>query len=330
MNQRLKVCYNRIVKEKGPSTLVEAIRYFSDEDVCVRTLAATRWPDGVIGCPSCGNTSHYYLASRRVWKCKACAKQFSIKVGTIMEDSPISLTKWLPAIWLITNAKNGISSYEIHRALGVTQKTAWFMLHRIRLALKQGTFDKLGGKNGPEVEVDETFIGGRARNMHVRSKIARNMTSAPMSNKEIVMGFLERDGDVRLFHINSTKRRDLEPMVKQNVYMDSWLYSDANPSYMMLGNLYRHETVDHAYEYVAGRVHTNGMENFWSLLKRTLRGTYVSVEAFHLFRYLDEQSFRFNERKSNDSERFNLALSQVGGKRVTYAQLTGKELVLEG
>src|SRR5579862_8624844 len=180
------------MKESGPTTLLQAIQYFADEDNCIRTLSATRWPDGVIPCPACGHTDHYYLAARRVWKCKLCKKQFSIKVGTVLEDSPIKLSKWLPAIWLITNAKNGISSYEVHRSLGVTQKTAWFMLHRIRLAMQQGSFEKMGGKGGPEVETDETFIGGAARFMHKARKEAKGFTGAPMSGKETVMGILER------------------------------------------------------------------------------------------------------------------------------------------
>jgi len=288
-----------------------------------------RWPDGIIPCPECGSTSHYFLAARRVWKCKACYRQFSVKVGTVMEDSPVSLTKWLPAIWLITNAKNGISSYELHRALKVTQKTAWFMLHRIRLAMQQGSYEKMGGKGGPEVEIDETFIGGKARNMHQDKKEAKGFTSAPMSGKEVVLGILERGGKVRTFHVYDTKRTSLEPIIRQHITQDTSLYSDALPSYTLLANWYRHEMVDHAIEYVNGRVHTNGTENFWSLLKRTIKGTYVSVEPFHLFRYLDEQSFRFNERRSDDAQRFEKVLSGLAGKRVTHAQLTGKELVLQ-
>ncbi|HLK14676.1 MAG TPA: IS1595 family transposase [Fimbriimonadaceae bacterium] len=317
------------MKGNGPKTLLEAVQYFADEEVCIRTLSAMRWPDGVIPCPNCGKSDHYWLATQKRWKCKACAKQFSVKVGTIMEDSPIKLSKWLCAMWLITNAKNGISSYEVHRSLGITQKTAWFMLHRIRLAMKQGSFDKMGGKGGPEVETDETYVGGKAINMHTRKKIEKGVNSNPGNNKSIVMGILERKGEVRTFLVPDTKAKTLVPIIKENVKPDSWLYSDANPSYVMLADRYRHQTVDHAYEYVDGTVHTNCMENFWSLLKRTIKGTYTHTAHGHLSAYVTEQSFRYNFRHVKDADRFTKVLTQVSGKRLTYKQLTGKELVLE-
>jgi len=144
-----------------PRTLIEAIRYFSDQDVCVQFVAQLRWPDGPV-CPSCGGTEHSYLKTRRVWKCKACKRQFSVKVGSVFEDSAIPLDKWLAAMWMIANSKNGVSSHEMARSLGITQKSGWFLLHRVRLAMQTGTFEKLDG----EIEVDETFIGGKARNMH--------------------------------------------------------------------------------------------------------------------------------------------------------------------
>lgn len=315
--------YNTGVKEiNGPTTLIEAIKYFADEDVCIRTLSAIRWPDGVIGCPSCGNTEHYYLAARKIWKCKACARQFSIKVGTIFEDSPVKLSKWLPAMWMICGAKNGVSSYEIHRALGVTQKTAWFMLHRIRLAMKAGSITKLGD----DVEADETYIGGKARNMH-RDVHARKITGTGGKDKTIVMGVLERGGSVITMVIDRPRKTTLQTIVKDTVLNGSRLYTDALKSYDGLEEWYRHQVVDHAICYVENQVvHTNGMENYWSLLKRTLKGTYVSVEPFHLHRYLDEQAFRFNERKDTDSGRFATALGGVAGRRVTYKKLTGKEL----
>lgn len=309
------------VKETGPKTLLEAIRYFADEDVCVKTLAAMRWPDGIVPCPECGYTEHYYLANRRIWKCKDCKRQFSIKVGTIFEDSPVKLSKWLPAMWLLSSAKNGISSYELHRSIGVTQKTAWFMLHRIRAAMKSGTFEKLGGK----VEADETFIGGKARNMHKDVK-ERRITGTGGKDKTAVLGLYDREkGSVYLEVVDGRAREDLQPVVKDMVEKGSFLFTDALPSYNGLTD-YRHQIVDHAVAYVEGEVHTNSLENFWSCLKRTLHGTYVNVEPFHLFRYLDEQAFRFNERRLNDSERFNQILGQVSGRRVTYRQLTGKEI----
>ncbi len=314
--------------EGTPSTLLEVVTYFADERRAFEYFRDRRWPNG-IACPHCGSgEAIHFIASRMKWRCNDCCKQFSVKVGTIFEASPIKLGKWLPAVWLITNAKNGISSYELHRALGVTQKTAWFMLHRIRLAMQNGTFELLGGK-GKEVEVDETFIGGKARNMH-QDKRARVITNtAPMTGKAVVMGFLERGGKVRAFHVETTKRRDLSPKIWANVSPDTSLYTDGNPSYVMMQQWYRHEFVDHAVSYVSGQVHTNGMENYWSLLKRTIRGTYVSVEPFHLFRYLDEQAFRYNERKGTDAERFAMVVSSTSGKRLTYASLTGKQSQLQ-
>jgi transposase-like protein len=265
------------------------------------------------------------MEKQRKWNCNGCRRQFSVKVGTIFEDSPISLSKWLPALWLVCNAKNGISSCELARALGVTQKTAWFMLQRLRLGMQETGLVQMGGK-GSEVEVDETFIGGKARNMHQSKREKRVNTTSALTGKECVMGFLERGGKVRTFHVESRKRKHLQPYIQEHVKEDTSLYTDAHPSYVLLQQWYRHEFVDHAVSYAEGRVHTNGLENYWSLLKRSIRGTYVSVEPFHLFRYLDEQAFRYNERKRTDAERFALALTKLSGKRLTYSELTGKEL----
>jgi transposase-like protein len=311
-----------------PTTLQQAILYFADADNCSTFLAQMRWPDGVT-CPECEGKELSYLSTRRLWKCKACKKQFSVKVGSIMEDSPISLDKWLTAIWLIANAKNGISSYELHRALGITQKSTWFMLHRIRLAMQTGSFKKLCG----EVEVDETFIGGKARNMHksvLAKRVAQFATPRTGRNqttgKVAVMGLLERRGEVRAMVVEGTKRRMLHGEVKANIEAGSTVYTDALRSYNQLSEEYTHHVINHAVEYVRENVHTNGIENFWSLLKRTIKGTYVSVEPFHLFRYLDEQSFRFNLRKGTDADRFVKATSFLTGKRLTYAELTGKKI----
>ncbi len=301
-----------------PSTLLEAIRYFSDIDVCTEFVARLRWPNGPV-CPRCDGTSYSYLTTRRLWKCKECKKQFSVKVGTIFEDSPLGLDKWLPSVWLIANSKNGISSHELARALGVTQKSAWFMLHRIRLAMQTGSFDKLDG----EVEVDETFIGGKARNMH-KAERARKITGTGGKDKAIVVGTRERGGEVRAAVVPNTKRETLQDHVRENVEPGAAVYSDALRSYTGLDADYAHKTVDHAVEYVCGRVHTNGIENFWSLLKRGLHGTYVSVEPFHLFRYLDELTFTFNKRDLTDLGRFLAVLQQAAGRRLTYTELTAK------
>jgi transposase-like protein len=310
--------------ENSPRTLQEAIIYFADADNCRRYMVAHRWPDGVV-CPTCGRVDVTFLATQNKWQCKSAhaKRQFSAKVGTIFEDSPLGLEKWLPAVWLIAGAKNGISSMEVHRALGVTQKTAWFMLHRIRKAMQSGSILKIGG-NGGEVEVDETFIGGKSRNMHI-SKRERRITGTGGKDKTAVIGLLERGGNVRTAIISSRKKAVLHAEVQKHVEAGAALYTDALMSYNGLGSEYAHAVVDHAIEYVNGRVHTNGLENFWSLLKRGISGTYVSVEPFHLFRYLDEQSFRYNNRKNmNDADRFSAVLSQVTGKRLTYAEVTGK------
>ncbi|HUS11389.1 MAG TPA: IS1595 family transposase [Pyrinomonadaceae bacterium] len=303
--------------EAFPKTLIQAVRYFSDPDTALGCMVAIRWPDG-IECPRCESREYSFVKTRRIWICKGCKKHFSVKIGTIMEDSPIDLDKWLTAIWLIVNAKNGISSYEIHRSVGVTQKSAWFLLHRIRKAMQTGTFKKFSG----EVEVDETFIGGLARNMHESKR--RHMGTGG-AGKVAVMGLLERHGEVRAHVVADLTMGSLQPHVERYVEHGATVHTDKWVSYNGLESRYIHNVINHAERYVEGNVHTNGIENSWSLLKRTLKGTYVSVEPFHLFRYLDEQSFRFNNRKADDSDRFIKAASQITGKRVTYKQLTGKE-----
>src|SRR6202167_5745448 len=306
-----------------PKSLQQAIVYFSNPDNCIDYLAIRRWPDGKVVCPTCGCETVKFSDKRRTWTCAKhhAKREFSIKIGTVMEDSPIPLDKWLTATWLVTNCKNGISSYEIARDVKVTQKSAWFMLHRIRLAMQDDFF---GSKLGGEVEVDETFIGGKARNMHV-SERKRRITGTGTKDKTAVMGILERGGKGRASVIPNRRRKVLQEEVRKHVTAGAALYTDALLSYEGLAGEYAHQVVDHATQYVDGRVHTNGLENFWSLLKRGISGTYVSVEPFHLFRYLDEQMFRFNNRKdTDDAGRFDLTVSQLVGKRLTYAELTGK------
>jgi transposase-like protein len=306
-----------------PSTLQEAIIYFADAKNCNDFLAGLRWADGKVRCPHCDSQNVTYLASVNRYKCygKHSKAQFSLKVGTIFEDSPIGLDKWLCAMWLVVNCKNGVSSCEMARDLGITQKTAWFLDHRIRFALHSGSFTKLAG----EVEIDETFIGGKARNMHM-NKRERRITGTGPQDKTAVMGILERGGNVRTSVVADRKKKTLQSEVKKHVEAGSALYSDALMSYNGLDADYAHQVIDHAIAYVEGNVHTNGLENFWSLLKRGINGTYISVEPFHLFRYLDEQSFRYNNRKEmDDFDRFKLACSQIVGKRLTWKALTGKQ-----
>jgi len=308
-----------------PKTLLDAVRYYSDPKVCFETMLAVKWPDGKIACPKCGGAAVGVVRSRSLLQCKAkeCRKQFSVKVGTIFEDSPLGLDKWFVAVWCIANAKNGISSLELHRALGVRQPTAWFILHRIRLAMKTRSFRKLAG----EVEGDESFFGGKAKNMHKgrREKLIRGR--GPVS-KAIVQGLLERSEDgtsqFRGFVVPNTEEWTLCPNVHANVEPGSHVYTDAAPSYASLALRYWHASVDHLTKYVSARVHTNGLENFWSLLKRAIRGTYVAVASFHLERYLDEQTFRFNNRDVGDGLRFQRVLSAVVGKRLTYRMLTAQ------
>lgn len=308
----------------APGTLREAIHYFADADFAHNFFTQLRWPNGVV-CPACEGTNPAFVASRRIWQCRDCRRQFSAKLGTIFEDSPIGLDKWLPALWLLVNAKNGISSYELHRALGVTQKTAWFMLGRIRLAMQSKTFSRFGG----EVEIDESFIGGAAKFMH-RKKRQRVIKGTGGMNKTAVMGILKRGRDgksrVKAGVVRGLRKERLQAIVQAFVKRGSKVYTDAFLSYSGLGEYYVHQVIDHAKEYVRGRVHTNGLENFWSLLKRTIKGTYVNVDPFHLHRYVTEQVHRYNQRELNDGERFLAVLRGIVGKRLTYRDLTGADL----
>jgi transposase-like protein len=313
---------------KQPKTLQQAITYFANPENCLKFMVERRWPKGV-ACPTCGSKDVRFISTRRMWECKAkhARKQFSVKIGTIFEDSPISLDKWLTAVWMIANCKNGVSSYEVARAIGVTQKSAWFMMHRVRLAMQADSPVKLGGP-GKEIEADETFIGGAARFMHAGRR-RRMITGRGMRGKTTAFGILERGGHVRTFAVPNRRKKMLQGEIAKHVEEGTPVYTDALMSYMGLKEQFKHEVIDHAHSYVRGRVHTNGLENFWSLLKRGIRGTYVSVEPFHLFRYLDEQAFRFNMRKDpdgpvTDGERFDYVASHVLGKRLTYAELTGK------
>lgn len=308
-----------------PKTLQDAIVFFSDEDVCIQLVARLRWREGNPVCPHCEGLEHSYLSTRKIWKCRACKKQFSVKYNTIFEDSPLGLDKWLTAIWMIANCKNGVSSYEIHRALGITQKSAWFMLHRIRLAMQAGSIEKLAGT----IEADESFIGGDAKNMH-RTKRERFQSKwkrqhKTKDHKTAVFGMVQRGGKVRAKVIDRVRNIDVEPIIHENIEHKSEVFTDQSIIYRNLYERYVHETVNHSIEYVRGHVHTNSIENYWSLLKRTIKGTYVSVAPEHLQAYVEEQSFRFNERKGTDLTRFLEMIRSISGKRLTYQQLIGYE-----
>ena len=304
-----------------PKTLLEAVRYFSDPKVCFESMLKAKWPNTPPTCPKCGGDRVGVIRSRSMLQCKSveCRKQFSVKVGTIFEDSPLGLDKWFVAIWCIANAKNGISSYELGRSIGVTQKTAWFLLHRIRMAMRTGNFRKLSGT----IETDETFIGGKAKNMH-KGQREKRIRGRGAVGKAIVQGLLERGGEIRTKMVASTDDMTLATNVRRHVEFGSHVYSDAAPAYAGLSLNYFHKWVDHVRNYVVGAVHTNGLENFWALLKRSLGGTYVSVATFHLERYLDEQTFRYNQRRLDDAGRFKCVLTAVVGKRLTWRVLTAQ------
>jgi transposase-like protein len=307
---------------KVPQTLIDAIRYFADPKNCREFMIATRWDDGKVRCPQCGSENVKFMPKwdRYICDAKHPKRQFSLKVGTIFEDSPIGLDKWLPACWLLTNCKNGISSYELARAIGITQKAAWHVLHRVREAMTE-TGLKIGG-NGP-VEIDETFIGGKPKNMH-RNKQPKHY----WGNKTVVMGMLERGGKVRAGVMPDRRLPSMRPMIEANVERGSHIITDEfyNYAYLAKENDHIHEVIEHATAYVKDHVHTNGIENFWALLKRGLSGTYVSVDAAHLNSYVAEQVFRFNHRDDcNDAGRFIQVMSQIVGKRLTYAELTARQ-----
>jgi transposase-like protein len=319
-----------------PKTLQEAIVYFADANRAFEYAKKLRWPDGNVVCPHCSAAKNSFVKTRRLWFCYACKKQFTIKVKTIMEDSPIALDKWMVAFWLLANAKNGISSHELGRSLGVTQTTAWFMLQRIRQVMrgrKWGGTSKLGGPENT-VEADETFVGGKVRNMHRSRRVklaAEEGYAGGTTGKTIVQGILDRNlRQVRAAVVPNVNRETLQSQILKNVKYGTRVFTDNAVAYDH-GMQWRfvHDVVNKTEAYVRGQVHVNGVENFWSLLKRSLRGTYVAVEPFHLARYVDEQVFRFNNRSTretprNDADRFKLVMSQVLGHRLTYSDLTGK------
>jgi transposase-like protein len=316
---------------KEPKTLQEAIAYFADLQRCFDYAVKLRWPDGKIVCPRCSSPKNSFIKTRRIWFCYGCKKQFTAKVKTIFEDSALGLDKWLVAMWMLANCKNGISSYELAATLGITQKSAWFMLQRLREAMRESKFGrgKLGGGEGGTVESDETFIGGATKNMH-KDRRLKVEGRGPFKNKTIVMGMLDRDlRKVRAMVVPNIKRETLQNAILNNVKYGSTVYTDDAVGHD-LNSKFVHDVVNHTEEYVRGQVHTQGIENFWSLLKRTLRGTYVAVEPFHLSRYVDEQVFRFNHRKDGyhkitPAERVAAVMSRVAGKRLTYSELTGKD-----
>jgi transposase-like protein len=308
-----------------PTTLRDAIVWFADFEHCREFMVQLRWPDGVVRCPRCSAEKVTWLAKARAWKCYAKHERptFTLKTGTLFEDSPIPLEKWLPAAWMLFACKNGMSSYELHKDLGVTQKSAWFMLHRLRLAARESGFKKIGGE-GEHVEADECFVGGKVRNMHKSRKAKLQTEYGRYGGKTVVLGLLERDGDVRAAVAPTRDHYQVNAHIMDNVVPGSTVFTDEHVAYDGMPKDFTHEVVNKIEGYVKGQIHVNGMENFWSLLKRTLKGTYVSVDPVHLQAYVDEQVLRFNTRDLTDAERFALILRRVVDRRLTYNELTGK------
>jgi transposase-like protein len=310
-----------------PTTLAEAIRYFADQDVAHAFVTKLRFPNGV-ACPrmGCGSANVGYISTRRMWQCKDCKKQSSVKVGTIFEDSPIGFDKWLPAMWMVAGDRNGISSCELARSLGVTQKTAWFMLHRIRLAMKHRTLAPMAG----EIEADETFVGGRVRATNRTATGEMKLAHGPATGKTTVFGMVQRGNpsQVRAMVVPDHKRSTLLPKIRENVAVGSTIYTDALRSYRNLGPEYSHAWIDHMVTYAEGNVTTNRVENFWACLKRTIHGTYIAPRPFHLEAYVDEQVWRFNNRELPDGARLEAAFEGTDGRRVTYKQLKTANMVL--
>ena len=321
-----------------PKTLQDAIIFYSNPDNCIAFLVEQRWPDGVVKCPTCGAEGAKYMPARRVWQCKVrhAKSQFSIKVGTIFEDSALGLDKWLMAMWMLANCKNGVSSHEIAKSIGVTQKSAWHMMHRIRLAMKDVAPMLLGGPDGGTVEVDEAFVGSDPKNWHKEKRERHRKTVRParvrtyqnaFTHKTAVIGMIDRDTrQVRAKVVPNVRRDTLQKEILESIEFGSKVYTDQAVTYKSLKDKFVHETVNHAIEYVRGDVHTNSLENFWSLTKRNLSGTYVAVEPFHLDRYVTEQVFRYKNRKMTDADRFDLAVKGMVGNRLTYAEVTGKAM----
>lgn len=305
-------------------TLQAAVEHFAVPQNAIDYMVRLRWPDGVVKCPTCGSPNVTWMPTRSFWQCKTRhpKRQFSVKVGTIFEDSPLPLGKWLIVAWMLGNCRNGISSHEVARTIGITQKSAWFMLHRLRTAAQDESVGKLTG----EVEADETYVGGRAQFMHAHKR-AKRITRGGVHDKTPVMGILERGGAVRAMVVKNHRRPHLHAEIRKHVQPGSTLYTDDLHSYRGLPD-YAHYYVDHATKYVSGSIHTNGLENFWSLLKRCIKGTYIQVSPEHLQAYVAEQVFRFNSRKGlkvTEEQRFGRLLSGTTGKRLKYAELIARK-----
>jgi len=300
---------------------------FTDPLAAADYLESLRWPNGPI-CPHCGNPDRHYKLpnkTRRLWKCAACRKQFTVTVGTIFERSHIPLNKWLLAFYLLCSSKKGMSAHQLHRMLGVTYKSAWFMAHRIRYAMTQPPFSRqLTGV----VEVDETYVGGKPRRSNRKQYKPLDPTQPDPRSKKTgrgtskipVVALVERGGEVRSFRVATVTADTLGGAIRRNIAREAHLRTDSFSSYLKVGGDYAsHETVDHHREYVRGDAHTNTAENYFSILKRGINGVYHHVSEAHLPRYLAEFDFRYNARSVDDGERTRMALQGAEGKRLMYS-----------
>jgi transposase-like protein len=288
---------------------------FKDEEKARQYLESVRWPNGPV-CPHCGNTENNYDLNGEAHRpglhtCHKCRKQFSVTVGTLFERSHVPLHKWLLAFHLLCSSKKGISTHQIHRLIEVTYKTAWFMTHRIREAMKDPVFTKKLGGGGKIVEIDETYWG----NSYKRPRSQRGM-----QHKEKIFSLVERGGQIRSFHVESVRGDTLKPILKEQIAQDTHVVSDDFGSYRDIHTYFQqHSTVNHeAHEYTRGEIYTNTLENYYSILKRGLRGVYQHVDKKHLRRYVGEFDFRYNTRDISDTERTALGLKGIGGKRLLY------------
>lgn len=308
---------------QNPRTLIEAIQYFSDNRRCVEYVKNLRWQDGVVKCPRCESTHVKELTTRQIWQCYGCKKQFSVKVGTVFTDSALPLTKWLTGMWLVMNAKNGISSYEISRSLGISQKSAWHLGHRIREAMANGSIEKMTEK----VETDAAYLGGSRKNW---SNEKRATTPAYVDNKTPIVAYVERNDENEIIQVrgnvvNDSSAETIQNDLRKNVAEGAVLYTDQSNVYTTLASDYWHRTINHSRdEFVRGDVTTNRVEGYFALLKRCIKGTYIHMAPCHMDRYIAEQSLRYNLRKTNDGARFKQTVSQSFGTRLTWKELTGK------
>jgi transposase-like protein len=307
--------------------LIQFYNSFATEELCQKFLFEQRWSNGVV-CPKCGEigVKTYKLKSGRL-KCSSCRNTFTVRMGSIFEESPVPLQKWFLAIYLCTSLKKGISSLQLSKYIGVTQKTAWFMLQRIRHVFESGSFEKLSG----EVEMDEAYVGGKDSNKHAtkRTKYLTGKGSQGFGSKNSktpVVGMVERGGDLHAVVTSDTGSATLMGLVRKHIDIDATIYTDEHMPYRTLPKIgYKHESVNHGTkEFVNGMASTNTAESFWSHLKRGIDGIYHHVSPKHLQKYCDEYSYRWNTRKMTDGERFEDWFKQVDGKRLMYKNLIEK------